>query len=328
VLVSAVIVNLDQREKLLECVRSVEGALARVEESADVTVVDNGSRDGSADAVRAAHPAVRVIEAGRNLGFAGGVELGVQASEGEWVLLLNNDATLEPDAVAELLHAAEGRPRVGSVAAQLRFADGSERINSAGFGVDRLGVAYERRLGEPGDPPEEEPQDVFGASGGAAIFRRAMLEELGGLDTSFFVYLEDVDLAWRARAAGWTALYAPAAIAHHHHSLTAGHGSPFKYFHVGRNRVRVLAKNAPTRHLLRYGPAIAVYDLAYCLFVLAADRSAAPLRGRLRGLREWRRYRQRPPAAAAEVLEPVRGLRAAVGRRRAWEGRPGRRTAA
>lgn len=319
--VSAVIVNLNQREKLLECVRSVEAALDRVEGGADVTVVDNGSQDGSAEAVRAGHPAVRVIDAGCNLGFARAVNLGARASEGEWLLLLNNDATVEPEAVAELLRAAEGRPRVGSVAAQLRFADGSERINSAGFGVDRLGVAYECRLGEPADPPQGEPREVFGASAGAAIYRRAMLAELGGLDPSFFVYLEDVDLAWRARTRGWTACYAPAAVAHHHHSLTAGHGSPFKYFHVGRNRIRVLAKNAPTGHLLRYGLAIAVYDLAYCLFVLVADRSAAPIRGRLRGLREWRRYRQRPPRAAAEVLEPVRGMLAAFRRREAWTGR-------
>lgn len=316
--VSAVVVNLDQRQKLLECVRSLEAALARVEGDTDITVVDNGSEDGSAQALRAEHPAVRLIETGRNLGFAPAVALGVEATEGEWVLLLNNDATAEPECVAELLRAAEGRARVGSVAAQLRFADGSERINSAGFGVDRLGVAYERLLGEAPDPAEREPLEVFGASGGAAIFRRAMLEDVGGFDKSFFVYLEDADLAWRAHIAGWTALYAPAALAHHHHSLTTTHGSPFKYYHVGLNRVRILAKNAPTRHLVKYGVPIVLYDLAYCLFALLTDRTLAPFRGRLRGLREWRRYRGHPPRDAAKYLEPVRGMRAALRRRDAW----------
>ena len=148
-----------------------------------------------------------------------------------------------------------------------------------------------------------------------------MLEEIGGFDDSFFVYLEDVDVGWRARRAGWKAIYAPRAVVHHHHSLTAKHGSPFKYFHVGRNRVRLLAKNAPTGHLLRYGLAIVAYDAAYVAFVLVTDRTAAPLRGRLRGLREWRRYRQPGlPADAAADLEPVRGLRAALGRRSAWLG--------
>ena len=159
---------------------------------------------------------------------------------------------------------------------------------------------------------------MFGASGGASIMRRAMLDEVGGLDESFFLYLEDVDVAWRARIAGWRALYAPRALAHHHHSLTTKHGSPFKYYYVGLNRVRLLAKNASTRHLVLYGIPIVAYDAAYVLFALATDRTLAPLRGRLRGLREWRAYRVDPPSAGTVTLEPVRGLRAALGRRRAW----------
>ena len=316
--VSAIVVNLNQREKLLECVRSLEPALARVDGGGDLTIVDNGSDDGSLEALREGHPDVRVIANGANLGFPIAVMTGARATEGEWLLLLNNDATIEPDGVVELLAAAEGRPDVGSVAAQLRFADGSERINSAGFGVDRLGVAYERLVGEPADESGAEAREVFGASGGASIMRRAMLDEVGGLDESFFLYLEDVDVAWRARIAGWRALYAPRALAHHHHSLTTKHGSPFKYYYVGLNRVRLLAKNASTRHLVLYGIPIVAYDAAYVLFALATDRTLAPLRGRLRGLREWRAYRVDPPSAGTVTLEPVRGLRAALGRRRAW----------
>jgi GT2 family glycosyltransferase len=317
-LVSTVVVNLSQREALLECIASLERALERVAGSSDITVVDNGSDDGSTEALRAAHPAVRVIENGANLGFAAAVMKGVAESEGEWVLLLNNDATVEADAVVELLAAAAGRPEVGSVAAQLRFADGSERINSAGFGVDRLGIAFEHKLGDLPAAGESEPVEVFGASGGAALFRRTMLEDVGGYDESFFVYLEDADLAWRARIRGWRALYAPRAIGHHHHSLTTVHGSRFKYLHVGRNRVRVLAKNASSRQLLIYGPAIVTYDVAYVVFAAFADRTLAPLQGRLRGLSEWRRYRPRPAPRRSVALDRPRGLRAALRRRRAW----------
>jgi GT2 family glycosyltransferase len=320
-LVSAVVVNLNQRGALLECVSSLETALAQVDGPTDVTVVDNGSTDGSTEALQARHPDARVIENAANLGFPKAAAIGIRATQGDWVLMLNNDATIEPNGVAELLRAVEGRPDVGSVAAQLRFADGSERINSAGFGVDRLGVAYEREVGELPNPTERQPHEVFGASGGAAIFRRAMLEDVGGVDESFFVYLEDVDLAWRARARGWKALYAPLAVAHHHHSLTTGHGSPFKYYHVGLNRVRILAKNATTRHLLLYGLPILLYDAAYVLYAFATDRTLAPLTGRLRGLREWRRYRHRPPETASVTLEPIRGLRAALRRRRVWMSR-------
>ncbi len=316
--VSAVVVNLSQREALLECVASLERALGRVDGPTDLTVVDNGSEDGSTEALRERHPQVRVIENGANVGFAAAVMRGIEATSGEWVLLLNNDATVEADAVVELLAATEGRPGVGSVAAQLRFADGSERINSAGFGVDRLGIAFEHRLGQPSAAGETEPREVFGASGGASIFRRTMLEDVGGYDESFFVYLEDADLAWRARARGWRALYTPRAIGHHHHSLTTIHGSRFKYLHVGRNRVRVLAKNASTRQLLVHGPGIVAYDIAYVLFAAVADRTLAPLQGRLRGLREWRRYRPSPAPRNSVELDRPRGLRAALRRRRAW----------
>ena len=119
---------------------------------------------------------------------------------------------------------------------------------------------------------------------------------------------------------GWRALYAPGAVVWHHHGTTGRHTSPFKHFHVGCNRVRMLAKNADGAHLRRYGLPIALYDLAYVLYAVIADRTLAPLRGRLRGLREWRAYRRTGEAGRRRVeLEPVRGFRAALGRRRAWD---------
>jgi GT2 family glycosyltransferase len=146
-----------------------------------------------------------------------------------------------------------------------------------------------------------------------------MVEDVGGFDTGFFIYMEDADIAWRSRMAGWRALYVPEAIAFHHHSATMRHGSSFKYFHVGRSRVRLLAKNADRRHLLRYGVPMLAYDLAYVAFVAVADRSLAPLRGRLAGLREWRSVRGEAAALRSPVsLERRQGFGAALQRRRAW----------
>ena len=108
---------------------------------------------------------------------------------------------------------------------QMRFADRPEIVNSAGIGVDVLGVAFDRFLGEPTDGPASEPAEVFGACAGAALFRRAMLDEIGGFDSGIFLYLEDVDVAWRARMAGWRAVYVPDAVVWHAHSATAKHGS-------------------------------------------------------------------------------------------------------
>jgi GT2 family glycosyltransferase len=315
VLISAVVVNLDARELLLSCVASIEAALARIDGPTEILVVDNGSTDGAPSALRAAHPRVRVVELGENLGFAAAANAGVEATTGDWLLLLNNDATLDPDAVVELTRAAAGQPEVGALAVQMRFAaDG--RINSAGFGVDRLGVAYDRHLGRAPPESERDPTPVFGASAGAALMRRTMLDELAGFDPSFFLYLEDVDLAWRARMRGWECLYVPAAVAHHRHSATSRHGSPFKHFHVGRNRVRLLAKNMPTRELLIWWPGIVAYDLAYCAFAGLTDRTLMPVRGRIVGLREWRHYRRAGAARRPVELAPVEGPWRALRRRR------------
>jgi GT2 family glycosyltransferase len=203
----------------------------------------------------------------------------------------------------------------------MRFADRPGVINSAGIEIDRLGVVYDRLLGAPAGSGGTQITEVFGASAGAALYRKEMLDEIEGFDGSFFVFLEDADVAWRARMAGWRCLYEPRAIAYHHHSATAGHASSFKHFHVGRNRVRLLAKNAPGRQLARYGPLMIAYDGAYVAFAAVADRTLAPLRGRLRGLREWRSYRREARARRPVALAPIRGVRAALERRSSWSGR-------
>jgi GT2 family glycosyltransferase len=323
--VSAVVVNHRRPELTIECLASLEAALGRLGEPAELIAVDNGSGDGSAARIGERFPDARVVALDENRGFAGAVNAALEGAGGEWVLLLNNDTTIDAGAVARLLEAGRSAGDVGSVAAQMRFAASPRIVNSAGIGVDRLGIAYDRGLGDRADaeavaPASGDAVEVFGASGGAALLRRSMLDELGGLDESFFFALEDVDLAWRARMAGWRALYAPGAVVWHHHGTTGRHTSAFKHLHVGRNRVRMLAKNAAGAHLRRYGLAIALYDLAYVLYAVIADRTLAPLAGRLRGLREWRAYRRVGEEGRRPVeLEPVRGFRAALGRRRAWD---------
>jgi GT2 family glycosyltransferase len=316
VLVSAIVVNLDGRELLLECLASLQVALAQVDGPTEIVVVDNGSTDDSVAHVRERFEAVRIVGLERNIGFAGGVNVGLVASSGEWLLLLNNDATIEPGAVSALLRAAHDRPGVGSLAAQMRFAR-TGALNSAGLGVDRLGVAFDRHIGEPPESAGSEVVEVFGASAGAALVRRTMLDEIGRFDDSFFMYLDDVDVAWRARMAGWTCLYVPGAVVHHHHSASSVHNSSFKHLHVGRNRVRLLAKHAPPAQLLRYGPAIVAHDLAYVVVAGLGDRTLAPLRGRLQGVRRWPQDRADGRATRRAVeLAAVQGPRRALARRR------------
>lgn len=315
----AVIVNYEKRELLRACLHSLGHAAARAGIAHEVVVVDNGSGDGSVEMVKALFPEVRVLALPTNRGFPAGVNAGLAATRSEWVLLLNNDTTLSEDALHHLLGVTND-PSVGAVAAQMRFADREGVINSAGIDVDVLGVAFDRLLGAPTGPSiGEPPYEVFGASAGAALYRRRALEEVGGFDASYFVFLEDVDLAWRARMAGWRAMYVPEAVVWHHHSATARHGSRFKYFHVGRNRVRLIARNAHSQQLRRHGLEMLVYDFAYIVFVAAKDRTLAPLRGRLAGLRDWHRYRRLGAKDRRPLtLAPRRGLRAALLRRSAW----------
>lgn len=326
-LLSVIVVNHRQPELLRACLRSLETALDRVEGETETVVVDNGSGDDSGALVREEFPTATLIELESNVGFGGGVNAALERSEADFVVLVNNDATVDAPALAELLRVVRaGGPDIGSVAAQMRFADRRETINSAGIGVDRLGIVYDRLLGAHASRSESEPVEVFGASAGAALWRRSALEAVGRFDDSFFVFLEDADVAWRARMRGWRALYAPGAVVYHHHSATAGHASAFKYRWVGRNRVRLLARNATTAQLRRRAPAMLAYDLAYVAFAAARERTPAPLQGRLRGLREWRGARRSgAPGRRAVALEAPPGLGAALRRRRAWgsEAAPG-----
>ncbi len=320
---SVVVVAFRQREPLIACLEAVTRAAEEVEHAestaatadpllappgagrpsagngplVELVVVDNGDL---ADLVRSVSPQARVLEPGRNLGFAGGAQLGIEAARGEWVALVNDDATLRPDSLLALLRAGRADARIGAVAAQIRFQRDPARINSAGIEVDSLGVASERLAGQPATEAQD-PCEVFGASACVALYRAQMLAQVGGLDRRFFAYQEDVDLAWRARAAGWRAVYEPGAIAYHRGSASTGEGSAAKYYLVGRNRVWLLARNATTGQLLRALPGILLYDLAYIIYVALTDRTLAPLRGRAAGLRSWRARRAERSGSRSEI---------------------------
>lgn len=318
-MVSVVVVNWNGRERLARCLPAVRRQTYRPFE---ILVVDNGSADGSAQLVAAEFPDVRLLRSPRNLGFAGGTNLGIRAARGEYVATLNNDAEPEPAWLAEMVRAAESSPRVGMVAAKMLLLRRPDVIDSAGFCLDRAGIAWDRRSGEADRGPEPLGGPV-GPCAGAALYRRAMLEEVGLFDEDFFLYLEDVDLGWRARLAAWECAYAPAARVYHEHSASAGEDSPWKRYHLGRNKLWAIAKNYPAPQLYVYLPAVALYDtLAALAYLLAPPSPATPLasrlaavRGRLAGLlglprtlgkrREVQRRRRLSGREEAALLAPL-----------------------
>lgn len=310
-LLSVVVPAYSSADDVGKCVDALARAVRAVPGETEIVVVANRALEGLDPG-----PGARVLEPGENLGFAGGVMHGIRQSSGSWVAVVNDDCVVEPSGLAALLAAADDE-RIGSVAGLVLFAGPAAVVNSAGLSVDALGVASERLVGRP--PADAEAGEVFGATGALGLFRRAMLDDVGGFDESFFAYLEDADLAWRARMAGWRCVFTPEARAVHAHSATLGHGSGAKYRLIGRNRVRMLAKNATTRHLCRRAAAMVLYDLGYVAYAAVRSRTLAPLLGRLDGLREWRRYRVAGSGARASVrLDPPPGLRAALGRDRAY----------
>jgi GT2 family glycosyltransferase len=303
-LVSVVVVAYRQREPLIRCLAAIEAASRAFEaerpdgSAVELIVVDNG---GLAELVSANSPHARVLSSRGNVGFAAGAQAGIEAAGGEWVALVNDDATLDPDALGALLSAGRaGGARTGAVAAQIRFEGAPDTINSAGITVDSLGVASERLAGMAIEQAAEG-REVFGASGCVALYRAEMLAQLGGLDKRFFAYQEDVDLAWRARAAGWRAVYEPRAVALHRGSASSGEGSSSKYWLVGRNRFWLLARNMTGSQLLRALPGLLLYDSAYIAYAALTDHTLAPLRGRVAGLRGWRRMRAERRGRRADV---------------------------
>jgi GT2 family glycosyltransferase len=302
VAVSIVIVAFRQRDALLESLEAVTVAAREVPGGAELIVIDNG---GLAGLVRERFPAAIVLESPINVGFAPAVNRGIGVASGRWIALVNDDARIEPGALVAALAAGESDARIGSVACQVRFHSAPGVINSAGIELDAIGVASERLAGRP-IADAQTGCEVFGATGCFALYRAEMLDRLGGLEGRFFAYFEDVDLAWRARAAGWTATYEPAAIAHHHASASSGEGSAMKYFLAGRNRVWLLARNATGAQVRRALPGILVYDGAYIAYAAVRDRSLAPLAGRIAGLRSWRtRRRETEASRVTGPLQPA-----------------------
>ncbi len=249
-----------------------------------VVVVDNGSSDGTAGFLQQQFPGVQVLRFARNMGFAAANNAAIRNGNSELVVTLNNDTLPQRGWLASLVAAADTYPKYGAFASKMCFWQQPHVVNSAGIQVDRAGLAWDRFCGAPTKEASAEAE-VFGASAGAALYRRQMLDDIGLFDERFFAYLEDVDLAWRAQWAGWRARYVPEAEVLHAYSGTSTEGSAFKLHHLGRNKVWLLAKNFPRPALLRYLPAILFYDLAGMPLTVVGARTTAPLTGRIEALK-------------------------------------------
>lgn len=275
---SVVIPNWNGKRYLGPCLDSLR---AQTQPAIEIIIVDNASGDGSQQFVKTAYAEMRLIELPQNRGFTGACNRGMREAAGEFVALLNNDTEVETDWAAQVIHALDEKPEVGIIACKMLMHEQRERFHTAGdfFAID--GSAGNRGFGEIDHGQYDRGDYVFSACGGAAVYRRGMLEEIGYLDDDFFFLLEDVDIAWRAQLAGYAVWFAPGAVAYHHLSATGG-GKTASYYD-GRNSIWLIAKNMPSALLRKYWRRIAGRQARLFWDALLAWRGEAA-RARLRGM--------------------------------------------
>jgi GT2 family glycosyltransferase len=233
---------------LAECLRSLE---AQTFDAFEIVVIDNSG----ASVVESAGGRMRVISNAHNVGFGSAVNQAARDSAAPYLATLNDDAIADSRWLEKLVEAAEANPDTGMFASQVRLPESDEPgagpvLDSAGMLIAADGTGKQRGHQQPPAPYETAAESLF-PSGSAALYRRAMLDEIGLFDESFFIYCEDVDLGLRARWAGWECLYVPGAIVEHGYSQSAGRASPLKAYYVERNRLYTILKNFPLPMLLR-----------------------------------------------------------------------------
>jgi GT2 family glycosyltransferase len=245
--VSIIIPNLNGLRHLPECLGSLEKQSFR---DFEVILVDNGSSDGSIEYLRQ-QPSVRVVALDKNRGFAGGNNAGLAVARGEYIVTLNNDTRAESGFLAELVAVADRHPQAGMVAARICNSFEPDAVDSLGIAVCRdamsRGAHRGSRFSALSLPAVAE---ILIPSACAALYRRAMLDEIGFFDDDFFAYCEDSDLGLRGRLAGWGALLARDAVVYHKYSMTSGAFSPLKLYLVERNHYFVAVKTLPLPLLL------------------------------------------------------------------------------
>jgi len=291
--VSVVIPNWNGREFIPTCLSSLRN---QVYGDFELVLVDNHSTDDSVALARETYPEAKIIRLEENYGFAKAMNAGIRASDGEYVACLNNDTEASPQWLCELVACMERHPQAAAIASKMLDQRNPRLIDGAGDVMTRYLRAYPRGRGEEDAGQYDEEIEVFGASGGASLWRAEVLGELELFDEDLFAYYEDVDLSFRARLAGYECWYAPRAVVLHAGGGTSTRGADeFTHYHAVRNRWNVIVKNAPPGLLWRNAHRIVVAEIFSVVrairerrvrFVLSAYRDV------LHRLPAWRRRRR------------------------------------
>ncbi|HEU4792968.1 MAG TPA: glycosyltransferase family 2 protein [Nitrolancea sp.] len=223
----------------------------------EVLFIDNTSTDGSVAYVQEHFPSVRVIESGENLGYAGGNNLGAKFARGDVLAFINPDTQAESDWLRELVRPLVLDSSIGLTTSKIVLIDNPDVINTCGNDLTLAGIATCRLAGEEAEKVTAD-EDVSAVSGAACAIRADLFLRLGGFDERFWMYLEDTDLSWRARLAGYRCRLAARSVVAHHYTFRL---PPGKTRVIERNRYRMLAKNLSGWMLVALIPCLVVGEL-------------------------------------------------------------------
>jgi GT2 family glycosyltransferase len=271
-LLSVIIPNWNGKRFLEECIDSIK---AQTFQDFETILVDNGSMDGSVQFVQEKYGGfVRIIRNEKNLGFAGGNNVGIRAAKGEYIVLLNNDTWTDPRWLEELVKATEGDSCIGMWGSKIYSYGKRDQIEAVGEliywdGLSRARGQFDRDQGQ-----YEMMEEILFPPGCGAMYRKRVFDEVGLFDEDFFAYADDAEIGIRARLAGWKSLYVPRAILYHKNSGTGGQYSPFKAFYVERNRFWIVLKYFPWP-LLLLSPFFTFHRFAFQAYGALSQRGAA-----------------------------------------------------
>ncbi len=247
--ISVVIANLNGEKYLRDCLDSLSAQTFR---DFEVIVVDNGSTDGSLNLIKRHYPWVRTIPMKKNVGFAKANNIAFRSSVSEYVATLNNDTIADRGWLEALYETAEVDSAIGMVASKILLGRERSVLDSAGMLIYPDGMSRQAGRGVTDNGQFDKIEEIFFPSACAALYRRALLDDIGFFDEDFVSFCEDTDLGLRARLAGWKALLAPKAVVRHLYSQTAGKYSRFKAYFIERNHIWVFIKDLPAIYAISF----------------------------------------------------------------------------
>ncbi|AKB36595.1 Glycosyltransferase [Methanosarcina siciliae C2J] len=251
---SVVILSYNSKEDLMECIPSL---MSQTYPGFEIIVVDNASRDGSEEFVRTNYPEIKVVQTGKNLGYAAGNNAGFEVAEGEYIVVINPDTVVDSNWLSKLINPFDSDPEIAATTSKILIYSQNEIINTCANTNHYTGLTFCRGFNKP-SCEFDSYQEVGSVSGCSFAIRRDILKNLNGFDSDFFLYQEDADLSWRIRFAGGRIMYVPESIIYHKYKLSI---SPWKEFYLERNRYLILLKNFSSRTLLLLLPALIVTEI-------------------------------------------------------------------